>query len=410
MRTTLTAIVVMLSLAVTGPSWGQADYSQMHTVLKPVGSAPAHIRTVEFASGDDGVLSADIYFDPKVREPRPAIVFVSGTEDARGWRGYQDLAQLAVERGFVAIIPEKRFARGGAGIANGRDDTLAVLRAELAADLIDRSRLCVWTFSGGGSTMSAIYGSDALPVSCAVGFYPILSLRQFASDNPVWLARYSPADVAAASGSPTSPPALIFRAGLDSGQINSSIDLFASVASLRNMPVEIANLPGAHHAFDLVDDSDWSRRAIEQAFAFSRRHTRGDRPLRPVAELTQELVGLERERQAAYVAGDRLVLERHFASEYIHTNLRGGATDRAAELAFYAPGTFSLSSGELSEVVVRDYGATAVLLGVVDWRGASYRPPNGPVIDLSGRFRVTRTYVWRDGRWQLAASHASKIG
>src|SRR5687768_9452016 len=93
--------------------------------------------------------------------------------------------------------------------------------------------------------------------------------------------------------------------------------------------------------------------------------------------LKDELVRLEMERQEAYVAGNRAALERQFAREYTHTNLRGGTTDRAAELAFYAPGTFSLKRGEISDVAVHDYGNTAVLLGKVSWRGATYRPaPN----------------------------------
>lgn len=127
------------------------------------------------------------------------------------------------------------------------------------------------------------------------------------------------------------------------------------------------------------------------------------------AALKSELMKLEDERQAAYVAGDRAALERQFAAEYEHTNLNGGVTNRAQELAFYAPGVFSLADGRMGEVEVRDYGHVAVLLGVVRWRGATYRPNASTSIDLSGDFRVTRVYVKRDGRWQLTASHASRI-
>lgn len=132
-------------------------------------------------------------------------------------------------------------------------------------------------------------------------------------------------------------------------------------------------------------------------------------PAASQSALERTLLALEEERQAAYVKGDRAVLERQFAAEYSHTNLRGGTTNRAEELAFYAPGTFSLKSGKIEDVTVHDYGNTAVLLGTVVWEGATFRPqPNVP-IDLSGRFRVTRVYVNRAGRWQLSTSHASLI-
>lgn len=126
-------------------------------------------------------------------------------------------------------------------------------------------------------------------------------------------------------------------------------------------------------------------------------------------DLAAELTQLEMQRQEAYVRGDQAVLQSQFAAEYTHTNLRGGLTNREEELAFYKPGAFSLEDGAISDVIVHDYGAVAVLLGVIDWRGATYHPQPEVTVDLSGRFRVTRVYVFRDGRWQLTTSHASKM-
>lgn len=125
--------------------------------------------------------------------------------------------------------------------------------------------------------------------------------------------------------------------------------------------------------------------------------------------LQEELVSLEVERQAAYVAADRHLLERHFAEEYVHTNLRGGRTYRAEELDFYSPGAFSLEAGRIEGVEVHRYGAVATLIGTVTWDGAKYHPPGTDItVDLSGRYSVSRVYVRRQGRWQLALSHASQ--
>jgi hypothetical protein len=126
-------------------------------------------------------------------------------------------------------------------------------------------------------------------------------------------------------------------------------------------------------------------------------------------DLARDLLRLENERQAAYVAGDRAVLERHFAAEYIHTNLHGGRTDRNAELAFYEPGRFSLGAGRTEDIAVHRYGEVATLIGTVIWENAAYHPTSSTSVDLSGRFSVSRVYVHRDARWQLALSHASLV-
>ncbi|HST90953.1 MAG TPA: nuclear transport factor 2 family protein [Brevundimonas sp.] len=69
-------------------------------------------------------------------------------------------------------------------------------------------------------------------------------------------------------------------------------------------------------------------------------------------DLTSLFRALEAERQDAFARGDRAVLERHFAEEYVHTNLRGGTTNREEELAFFGPGSFTLESGTISDIIV----------------------------------------------------------
>lgn len=125
--------------------------------------------------------------------------------------------------------------------------------------------------------------------------------------------------------------------------------------------------------------------------------------------LKSQLLRLERERQSAFIAGDQTVLESQFADEYVETNHHGGRTSRAEELDFYKPGVFSLEDGAISDVTVHRYGDIATLIGTIEWKDATYRPNPNAGVDLSGRFAVSRVYIWRDGRWQLALSHASRL-
>lgn len=127
--------------------------------------------------------------------------------------------------------------------------------------------------------------------------------------------------------------------------------------------------------------------------------------LPPGNPLHQEILRLEQERLGAYARHDTSHLARDFGSEYLHTNLRGGITTKAEELAFYGTDDFTLGGGAIRDLAVRRYGEVALMTGQVTWRDARYRR-----VDLSGDFRVTRIYVLRGGRWQVVASQASRVG
>lgn len=273
-RAAVWSIAILATLfACAAQAQPAVDPKNARTVLRPSADAKIEVRTVQYRAADDVELPADIYFNPNTKELRPALLLISGTEDARDWGGYRDFGRLAAERGFIGIVPAKRFPRGGAGIAQGRSDTLALLErlAGLAPDLIDRSRVCLWAFSGGGTTLSIAYGKERPPLRCVIGFYPAVSLAVPAPDE--WLSTYSPAHALALHGGADSPPTLIVRAGKDTEALNNGIADFTAKALGRNVPLTVVNLAHAQHGFDLFDDADWSREAIERAFEFARRST-----------------------------------------------------------------------------------------------------------------------------------------
>jgi acetyl esterase/lipase len=71
---------------------------------------------------------------------------------------------------------------------------------------------------------------------------------------------------------PGLPPLLVVRAGRDRRKLNRTIDEFLATARAGGLPVELVDLPDAHHAFDTVDDTDPSRAAIRRVLGFLRRH------------------------------------------------------------------------------------------------------------------------------------------
>lgn len=112
----------------------------------------------------------------------------------------------------------------------------------------------------------------------------------------------------------------------------------------------------------------------------------------------------ENELDHAEMSHNRSVLSAVFSDEYQHINFFGAVPDKNSEIEFFTSADFTLEGAAVQGCTVRFYKQIAVATGVNDCNGARYRGR-----DLSGQYRFTRVYVLRDGRWQIVASHASKI-
>ena len=215
------------------------DLAQTRVVVRFPAMDRVTVREkIVFKSVDGIDLAMDLYAPPG-GGPRPAVVLVSGGTDVRGWGLYKDYGRIVGASDVVAVIPDKRF-QGPQGIEQGAQDTLdllAHLRANAATYNIDADRICMWTFSAGGSL--AQLGIDPKnKLSCVVAYYglgqagPRLALRTHAD---------------------TMPPLLIVRAGRDNPNTNNAIDAFASLALGLNAPVTVLNYPAGVHAFEVQD-------------------------------------------------------------------------------------------------------------------------------------------------------------
>ncbi len=120
--------------------------------------------------------------------------------------------------------------------------------------------------------------------------------------------------------------------------------------------------------------------------------------------ITTEICKLENDADRAVIAHDRGFLTALFADEYQHANFFGSVADKNAEVDFFASADFTLKSATIANCTVHVYQDVAVATGVNIWTEASYKGRS-----LSGSYRFTRVYVRRKGRWQIVASHASKI-
>ena len=102
--------------------------------------------------------------------------------------------------------------------------------------------------------------------------------------------------------------------------------------------------------------------------------------------------------------GDTAALAAMSTDDFTLVGPVGFVLDRDQWLARYRTGDLVTRSLVWDDVAVRDYGDTAVAIGV-HTQQASYR---GTPAD--GSFRATHIAVRRDGQWLLAGIHLSPIG
>jgi ketosteroid isomerase-like protein len=109
--------------------------------------------------------------------------------------------------------------------------------------------------------------------------------------------------------------------------------------------------------------------------------------------------------QDVYDAGikeDKEVIKRYFADSYLETDAQGELRDKKWNLENFLSKGVKVSH-ELKDAQIRDYGDTAVLY--YKWIFS---------IDSGGRknaleLRVTDVFLRRDGKWQIIASHRTRL-
>lgn len=101
---------------------------------------------------------------------------------------------------------------------------------------------------------------------------------------------------------------------------------------------------------------------------------------------------------------DKTGFERMLFDTYTYTNERGDIRNKAEDIAFStAPGT-TIESMVVSDRSVRVISnGSAVETGKFHIKGTN----NGKAFDDTGRY--TTTWIWRGGRWRIAADHTSNI-
>jgi acetyl esterase/lipase len=229
-----------------------------------------------YAHLDERTLLLDVYA-PSEQMPAsgwPAVLLVHGTTEptllrgVRGWGQYTSWGRLLAASGLVAVVAEHRsFDEAPAPqLADEVDAALGYVHAHAVKFGIDVDRLAVFGISAGVPlAVGAIASAADRSVQCAVAYYGYLDTpADLAQDTG--LARLSA--LAQLRMGTWLPPLLVVRAGSDRPELNRSIDAFTAEALARNLAVDVINYPQGHHGFDVLDDTDQSRRIIRHTLGF----------------------------------------------------------------------------------------------------------------------------------------------
>jgi len=144
------------------------------------------------------------------------------------------------------------------------DDTLEVARGDVGTALdalrrhprVDADRVGLWFFSAGGLLMGSFLDPVPPGVVAVAGTYAMVADPDL-DDTDLAQAR----DVASASA----VPFLLVRPELDFDWIIPDTDDLLARCAAAARPVDVIDVPGAHHAFETVDDTDEARRAVQSS-------------------------------------------------------------------------------------------------------------------------------------------------
>lgn len=123
-------------------------------------------------------------------------------------------------------------------------------------------------------------------------------------------------------------------------------------------------------------------------------------PEDPVKEFTR----VEEDWNTAIFKKDGKALELLYAKEYTFTDQDGNVSNRQKDIEVITSGKYILlAESVLSDVSVKMYENMAVVKGLSTIKATLNKK------DVSGAYRFTDLFVWREGRWQCVSAQSSKV-
>lgn len=117
--------------------------------------------------------------------------------------------------------------------------------------------------------------------------------------------------------------------------------------------------------------------------------------------IVREIVDMERQAREASIHRDAEFSRRTLAEDYVAITPLGQVTTKADTISARKSGQLRYETIDVSDMVVRVYGDTAVVTARADVKGHQLGE------DFSGPYRYTRVWVRRTGHWQAVSYQAT---
>jgi dienelactone hydrolase len=174
------------------------------------------------------------------------------------WPAYQGYAALLAQAGLVGGMFEHGFVDDETlGVA--RDDVRHALELLRADPRADGDRIGLWFFSNGGLLMGSFLDPAPTGVVAVAGTYAA------PADPDLDGTDFPPAVETAAT---SSVPLLLVRPEHDFEWIVPATDELLERCASAGRAVDVIDVPGGHHGFETVDDTDAARDAIRASIAW----------------------------------------------------------------------------------------------------------------------------------------------
>ena len=237
----------------------------------------------DLAYDPDTGLRLDAYAPPRSGRHPVVVLLHGGVPDEvpvrpKDWGLYRSWGKLLAASGFATVIPNQRISFPDPRLALAEQDVakaLAFVGSHARQLSADPSRVCLVAFSAGGPLLAKFIRDRSPAVRCLAAMYAFLDIRQ--SDphrqhlSPAQLEEFSPLVQMERAG-PAMPPLFVARAGNDQvPTLRDALDRFAASALAHDAPMELVNLPGIEHGFE-IDDHPRVRETLRSLLRFLAEH------------------------------------------------------------------------------------------------------------------------------------------
>jgi acetyl esterase/lipase len=274
---------LMMSLCLLTCAKAQDDLFSRPIVVPTPGPSEFNVRAnVVYRETEEARLLADIYTPISAKSVLPGVIFIHGgpvpedpstsLKDSGAFRSY---GALATDAGLAGVVFNHRLHSIDHFRTANADVQAAVsfVRTNGERYGIDRNRLCVWIFSGGGAFVTPFLSEQPEWLKCIVLYYAVLE-PSFWKDIGLngageQLADFNPLSALEAK-SAWDPALFVAEAGEDNATLNRGLRAFLGTALENGWRVEYWNHPTGPHAFDILKDDQRSKDIIGRTMDFLR--------------------------------------------------------------------------------------------------------------------------------------------